>query len=284
MKPTTTTPGDPSWSRAKGLLKDLNSAARNSVAAQILLGKELDHIRKKLGFTHGGDRKGSSPQRAVLIGSPRTWKEWCQEELGISDDTANRYVACFGYALDRAKAQKSKDPEAFRLLATHAAVLTGDELELLAVHVGCLVKPDRADESPLTQSQILEELGIKKPSRALTGGDTSASQKPRPVTSADLAVVLFPAITRGLDAVRKTISNVRYCSDYRMILEELDLDSPEDEKPSLMGIKNSLEEVLKGDLPQILKDIEDAIKLRRPKEAMELAKSSRKKSLTTSRK
>ncbi|RYG95365.1 MAG: hypothetical protein EON58_14310, partial [Alphaproteobacteria bacterium] len=89
------------WTRAKGLLAELKSATRRSLSAQVLLGKELRFLKKKMGFQRGdADRFSSKPaqcgfgdfQRVTENETPKTWEKWCQAELGISDDTADRYL------------------------------------------------------------------------------------------------------------------------------------------------------------------------------------------------
>jgi hypothetical protein len=248
-----TTDQKPEWSRARGLLAELKSATRRSLSAQILLGKELSGLKRKLGFTHGGDRKGSSPHVADLIGEPRTWKKWCESELQISDDTAARWVQCFEAALKRAKVRKAKEPEAGRLLEIPAAELTGDELELLAAVVDRLVDQD-------TQAGLLEELGIVKPSKKLEGGDTSAFKKgERQMTMGEWAKEVFQRIPREFDELERGIFRIKDAPEYRLLLQELPIDSPEDGAASLMGIKECLERVLGGGLAKILADVESAI-------------------------
>lgn len=257
----------PEWSRARGLLADLKSAARRSLSAQILLGKELLLLKKKLGFVGSGRRPKEKPQVAVIV---RNWDQWCRSELGISADTGDRYIACFDYALSRAKACKTNEPEAFRLLVTPAAELTGDELDSLAAHVGRLVKWDGAAERPLTQAQILEELGIVKPSKKLEGGDTSAFKKgDRQMTLEEWAKESFEQIPMKFDDLESEILRIKGSPLYAEVLTSLELDSP-DAVASLVGIKESLqsvldkakaclERVLKGDLAKMLETVEGAI-------------------------
>jgi hypothetical protein len=241
------------WTRAKGLLADLKSAALRSLAAQVLLGKELEFLKKSLGFAGSGRRPKEKPQVAVF-NDPTTWQAWCKAELDISDDTANRWIKCFESALERAKRTNNKKarPEAVRLLQMPAAEMDGSEIQALAACVDRLV--DRT-----TQQDLLRELGILKDT-GLKGGDTSAFQqeyKPSPFDV--MANALFSDIARKLDGVKKEILSTRHHTDYRLLLQELPLESPGPLSPSLQGIKRALEEVIQGDLAKIISDIDEAI-------------------------
>lgn len=257
------------WSRVRGLLADLKSATRRSLSAQVLLGKELLNLKRKLGFAGSGRRLIEKPQAAVFVRESRTWKAWCEAELGISDDTANRYIACFESALKRAKSRNAKEPEACRLLEIPSAELTGDELERLAACIDRLVDSE-------TQVGLLEELGIVKPSNKLAGGDTSAFQNPpRQMTLEEWAKESFQQIPREFDKLEREIFRVKDAPEYRLLLQELPIDSPEDGATSLMGIKECLERVLGGGLAKILTDVNAAIEAKMYGTA---PKRSRKKS------
>lgn len=279
------------WSRARGLLADLKTAARKSVSAQILLGKELSLLKKKLGFTHGSQKRFSPKTADCGLGdlqgvteneTPKTWVKWCESQLSISDDTADRYIACFEYALERAKVQKSKEPEAFRLLVTPADELTGDELELLADHVGRLVRWDDGNSGHLTQSRILAELGIVKTPKGLQGGDTSGSRKPTDEQSVKVwAHTVFGRMVREYDGFGKSFFRAKDAPDYRLLLSQLPIDSPDEGEPSLIGIKECLEGILNGVLSEALKDVNSTIEAKMHGTP---PKSRRKKALTTSSK
>ena len=253
-------------SRARNLLEALKSSVRWSLSAQILLGRELAFIKKKLGFTPGGDRKGSSHHSGDLI---RSWPDWLKQELGISPTTAVRYVACFEYARGRANAHKAKAPEAFRLLETSPDLSTEDDWHALAEHLEGLVKGDD-EANPLTQAQIMEELGMVKPSNKIKGGDTSGSKKPvRQMTLAEWAKESFEKIPMKFDDLESEIFRIKGSPLYTDVLKSLELDSP-DAVASLMGIKEGLqrvldqakaclERVLKGDLAKMMETVEVAI-------------------------
>lgn len=284
----TTPDQQPEWSRARGLLAEFKTAARKGVSAQILLGKELSLLKKKLGFTHGSQNRFSPKSAQSALGvsqgvteieEPKTWDQWCQAELGVTRHAVDRWIACFEYALGRAKAHKADLPEAFRLLVTPAVELTGDELELLAEHVGRLVRWDEHD-SPLTQTRILEELAILKTPHRLTGGDTSEHKKMTEQQTFEFyAVECFAPLHRGVDDLERHIFNTKDRPSYKILMEKLPLTAGPD-APSLYGIKENLERILHGGLATVLKDVETAIQARMHGPA---PKRIRKKPPTTAR-
>lgn len=243
-----TTPAAPDWSRAKGLLADLNSAVRRSLSAQVLLGKELATIKARLGFTHGRNRW--TPQIAVS----RNWGEWCTAELGISDDTANRWIRCFEAALKKAKARKSKEPKACRLLEIPADELNGDELAALAELIQGLVVGE-------TQAGLLEELRIVKPSNTTPGGNTSNNSGNGTQAAFEQMVFdLFSEITSGFGQLEKKIFRGRSRAEFQAMLEWIPLASDDKDAPSLYAIRDSLLGVLDGELPKMIEAVESTIK------------------------
>lgn len=136
MKSPTVTPAAVDWSRAQALLADLKSAVRRSLAAKVLLGKELEAIQKKLGFTRGDASRFSPRFQIESLGeSGPTWDDWCKAELDISAPTAWRYIKCFLAV----KAKAKERPETLRLLETPSEKLKSDELSALAARAGQLV-------------------------------------------------------------------------------------------------------------------------------------------------
>ena len=239
---------NPEWDRARAFRDDLKAATRQSLTAQILFGREAGYLKKKLGFIQG--RHLISRQRGDSL---KTWAEWCDIELVLPDRTVDRYIQCFESALTRAKAWKSKKPEAYRLLENPAAELAGDESERLVAYIDCLVEGD-------TQAGLLEELGIVKPSNKTPGGDTSAFKKPaRQMTLEEWAKESFQRIPREVDELERGIFRIKDAPEYRLLLQELPIVSPEEGATSLMQIKECLERVLSGGLANILADVEAAI-------------------------
>jgi hypothetical protein len=174
--PTTDTALTPEWDTARNLLAGIQQALRISIAGQVLLGQELNNLKKDLGFTHGGDRR-SSGQPVHLI--PRTWSDWVKSELGISYKTADRMILM----ADAAKARIKKisatgDLPGGRkklelLITSRPSTMTDDDREKLAAVVHKIT--DGA-----SQAELLAELKLVKWSDPpQIGGDTSEHRKPK---------------------------------------------------------------------------------------------------------
>jgi hypothetical protein len=243
------TPAAPDWTRAKGLLADLNSAVRRSLSAQVLLGKELSSIKKRLGFILGHN------QWVPQVAEPsKSWGAWCKAELGVSVDTGDRWIRCFDAALKRAKARKAREPKACRLLEIPADELTGDELAALAEVIQGLVDGD-------TQAGLLEELRIVKPANPTPGGDTSnKSGNGDQVAFEQMVFDLFSEITSGLGQLEKKIFRGRSRAEFQAMLEWIPLASDDKNSPCLYAIRDSLRGVLDGELPKMIEAVESTIR------------------------
>lgn len=221
------------WSRVKGLLDELKFSVRRGLAAQVLMGKELSSLKRKLGFTHGGNRW----KDGQISAASKTWDQWCQDELGKSYKTADRWISCFHAAIERAKRHKKTEPEALRLLSIPADELDGNELEALAACVDRLVDND-------TQAGLLEELGIVKPSGLRDGGASA------PRTHGELTLeVISGFFLNGFDATAKMLKTAgRFMSDcdFDAYLHQLPLVGTETEAGQvvgLLGLKTALEDL-----------------------------------------
>ncbi len=268
------TPAAPDWTRARGLLADLKSAVRRSLSAQILIGKETRTIKAQLGFSGSGRRAEESRQ----FGGFKSWDQWCQEELGIPARSVDRYIQCFEAAKACAKrlhtkastegdtARAKKFGKALKLLEIPAAELAGGELKSLAEHVGFLIERKAIEKHPtaaanITQGELLEELGIKNPSKPTTGGDTSnhGGDGAKAVFE-QMVFDLFSEITSGLGAIEKKIFRGRSRAEFQAMLEWIPLASDDKNAPCLYTIRDSLRGVLDGELPKMIAAVETAIK------------------------
>jgi hypothetical protein len=78
----------PDWDDARHLLDQFKGHALMTVAAKVCLGITLNHLKQKEGFIQG----------AHTADCGMSWPELVKKELGISDDTANRFIAA-GFAV-----------------------------------------------------------------------------------------------------------------------------------------------------------------------------------------
>lgn len=85
----------PNWDDARQLLDQFKGHALMTVTAKVCLGLTLQQIKEKEGYKHGGARPATDKL---------TWPELLKAELGISDDTARRFML----AADAVKAKIAK--------------------------------------------------------------------------------------------------------------------------------------------------------------------------------
>ncbi len=84
------------WTPAQKALDAFTKSARDGAAHAVRCGLELLRLRAEVGISRGGDRR-SNPHAAGLIPN---WADLVARELGISDDTAQRWMrAARGYLL-----------------------------------------------------------------------------------------------------------------------------------------------------------------------------------------
>jgi hypothetical protein len=74
----------PTWDDARHLLDQFKGHALMTVAAKVCLGITLQQLKEKEGFSQGPKK----PQSAVI----GTWEDLLKAELGISIDTARRFI------------------------------------------------------------------------------------------------------------------------------------------------------------------------------------------------
>lgn len=155
-----------------------------SLAMQVMAGFELSELKRLSPYRQG--RKpvaGKKPQRAGFSnGSPdfpvvtkdagpnfenaATWEEWLHAEIGISADTAGRWMAMADAARTRLRRLDGFGDLVRDLMERPITALSGPELELLESAVKKLT-------DGRTQMDFLAELGLaKKPGNPSLGGAT----------------------------------------------------------------------------------------------------------------
>jgi hypothetical protein len=236
----------PSWDRARFLLSRIKTAIRLSIAGQVLLGMELLTLKTELGFLGSGRRK-EKPQVAVFKSLNRTWEDWCNSELAISADTADRKIELYEAAKARVRKLGGNDKLA-GLLETHPAKLTEEDEKILGDMVNKLVDGE-------SQRSLLEELKIAKVHVALKGGDTSTHQPKKPANAEQLVFAIFAPVEETITKAARAVENLRLGPDYQRLLYALPLVSPEPGKPSLTALEAQLEAALTGDIARALEEI-----------------------------
>jgi hypothetical protein len=141
------------------LSKDFDHARKCLAAAKgyvqqgagfmLLAGVELRRLKKLHGVKRGGDRKSDQTRRGSgLIG----WNEICERELGITDDTANKYILMAESAKERVKVLKDLEE---KLLSTPFMRLTEAERAKVTKSVSKLCDGQ-------TGKEVMQALGIAK--------------------------------------------------------------------------------------------------------------------------
>lgn len=188
--------GDPRFDRARKMWAECQAAFWKTMEGMVMLGGELQYLKKSLGFEGSGSSKKQNPHRVGFAVFLRTWGEWCNTELQLSDETCSRYIKCFQAVQARGK-RLMDDSAAIRLLGTPAAELAEKDRDMLRTIVSTLINGD-------SQRALLQELRINQP-KPVKGGDTTAARKANlakldSAMAAELFQNAFASLTKGLSA------------------------------------------------------------------------------------
>lgn len=270
-----TEPTTSEWDHVRILQGQMRGHARDLPTARILFGKAVFELREARGIQgRGGDRR-SKMHSASLKTEEATWKAVCKRELQINQTTADRYVRRFQTALECAE---DMHPSILAILRKPSAAITDEDFATLAESVDGLV--DR-----MTQTSLQIELGITQEADDLEeeedDHDPNTAEADFQALLEQQAIVFFASIPRKIDKLKKEIRALGDFGTYHTFLHHLPLEDGRDGKPSLMGIKEGLEEILSTGLMDILKEISDTAKTRMHGDPV---KVSRRKLTTKSRK
>ena len=160
--------------------------ARASLAMQVMAGIELSEIKRQSPYTRGGKRTPkSNPHDAGLTKNANesaslvkiaqgsdpfagfaTWDAFLADNLGISADTAGRWIAMAEAARPRLKRLDGWGSLVRDLMERPIATLEPSEIDVLAKAVAKIT-------DGRTQLDFLQELGIvKRPGNPSLGGNT----------------------------------------------------------------------------------------------------------------
>jgi hypothetical protein len=156
-KALTTTPADtavaslsPDFEHARKLQRQIRLSMMSAAGFMVLYGLELKRLKKAHGVKRGGNRRGTD-QTQTGLGLIR-WEDIVKAELGISDETAAKYILM-------AEAAKSRVP-----------ILQALEAKLLDAPLSSLSIEEQADISKAVQKltdgqtakEVMQEMGIAK--------------------------------------------------------------------------------------------------------------------------
>lgn len=180
----------PSWERARSILSGITLALRLSLAGQVMLGAELQELKKALGFIHGKNQHSRTPQ----VAESSTWAALVKAELTISVDTADRMIAMWEAAKLKLK-KLGGAPALIGILECPPAALDAIQRQTLEAAVAKVTDGE-------SQKTLLEELRLVKRYDVIKGGDTSAHRKPKDEDEAigQLAFAFFSPVADALQA------------------------------------------------------------------------------------
>lgn len=270
MKSPAETPETPDWSRARDLLADLKSHVRRTLATKVLLGKTLVEIQKKLGFTHGSQvRFSPSAQIAHLGESARTWGDWCDEKLGISHQTAGRYIRCFEAVCRRAKDR----PDILRLLETPTEKLDSDEISALAARAGFLVCNE-------TETSLLAELKHLKDQEPKKRKSRETQDQEKQGLNQHAAKAVFAAATKHYEDFKRDMKAVFSETVGQAVLGHLNVLPAAPGEVSLVGIRERFSELIndcESDMKALVRLLDVEIEKRLPTAAKRLKAPTKSK-------
>lgn len=246
--------GDHRWDRARKLRDELKRAFLRSIDAQVMLGGELLALKKQLGFSGSGRRKEKG-HRAPFPESHRTWEELCQAEIGLSERTVQRFIACFKLIEDQAR-KLGDDSPACQLLGTPAHELADADYKVVSQVLHDLI-------GERSQAELLRDFNLLRRPKSLTGGDTTASRKANLAKmSPELASNLWRGAWDDLAKGTARILQFRRRKDLDMWLYLIPLVSSNPEVIGLVEYRGKLATILaeaKDDIEAILKKIDGFI-------------------------
>lgn len=216
------------WTEARQIFDRLKIHLRLGLAGQVLLGAELQRLKKELGFTHGGKRKKASCQSGNL----KTWKEHMAQEMpDLPWRTADRFIQLADGA--RNKLKKLGQTKALALFDKPGSELDDaqqDQLRRFTTNI-CFGE---------TQASILEDLkmarGPKKPPKS--NAEPSDEDEDAPIPDDQLAFAFF-------GSPFKTFVGLRYEKHYEHYLSAMPLHgNPDEETVGLVEMEQHLAEAL----------------------------------------
>jgi hypothetical protein len=238
-------PLDPAWDQARQQLAALKATGRVYLYQQALFGWHLANLKKEHqanGGGRGGDRK-SIRQVGGLI----SWPKKVQQETGLSDRTADRFIALHDATKAKLKRliasdkKKKADGPALSLALLETAnplALPLEQREKVQEIVSSLC-------DGLTQGSLMAELGVvPKAHNLTTPPEKEKGGEGDQLTPEQMAFHFF-------DGPASAIVKARTAADYHTLLNSLPVVADEEGKVSLS--------FLRAEAAALLADIEQAM-------------------------
>lgn len=162
----------PSWEDARSLLNQFKGHALMTVAAKVCLGLTLQQLKEKEGYTHGSQKRFSKSADCGDGESP-TWEDLVKTELGISDDTASRFIRA-GFAVREKLKKIGGSPRLLSLLETPVQTLSIADAE--QVQAAIRTATDGETLTSLLQEFRLIKLPPSDPTNPSAGGKAERRQ------------------------------------------------------------------------------------------------------------
>jgi hypothetical protein len=244
---------EPDWTRAKEILETIKTAARMTLAGQVLLGKELKEIKQRLGFIHGNNQHARTAQ-FEQSSDRRSWEEWVKAELDLSRSTADRLIKCFEGA--RARLKRLGEAKLLAILDQAPGMMGEADREALGKLVDRLVFGD-------SQADLLGELRVVKRHVDPPGGDTSGHREPKPEKTAEIAAQM--EFSGFYEALRRLDCNyerqLRPVGETEVYLATLPLRGGEN-KVGLLELRDTLRHLIRDEFNPLLKKVQEKIRLK----------------------
>lgn len=197
LAPAPSAPLADPWSKALRYVQAAQLFQRASLAAQIMAGMELVALHKQWNVKRGGDRR-SNPHDAGL-----NWEDSVKQELGISADTASRWMEMAKAA--RKRLEKS-ELDLGDILEKSPSALTPAEQELLKSTVHKI-------SDGQTQLEFLLECGVTKvPQGGGARGGNTGGRRSTTFTAEMQAEARRAATKRLIDLLTEELTEQRFTS------------------------------------------------------------------------
>jgi hypothetical protein len=198
----------PSWDLCRQLIGNIKLHFRLAICYQVMTGFELAVLKKELGFSGSGRRKENPHD-----GPFKSWEKWLDDELGIGETTAERWISMADVVKPRLK-KLGGNAKLLAIAESSPSQLDAIQRQTLEALVAKVTDGD-------SQKDLLEELKLVKiHDTSGIGGDTSGHGKKDAPNLGQLAFKFFAPFA-------KSVSGIAIHPQRDAMLAHLAADSPQ---------------------------------------------------------